>query len=400
MLKVYEFHWKAKNRFQQLQKGKALACHRTELERRLLAKGYSQIRIQRNFRFVTQASSESITQVIKQLALLLNAAVPLKQALNMLLENTYHIRIYMWLNDLNRLIESGYTMSSSLTKLNLYLAKSEIQLVRIGEQSGRLGEILQNIAVNRYQTEKLHKKIKKIMFYPVVTLIISVALSLAMLLFIVPQFIELYSGREKPLPLITQMLFTLSLFLQHSLLQVTIVSLLAVGFFRFFAKKYRFLTAIKNGMLSALPIFNKIVENVRIVFFSQNLGLMLKAHIRLETALNTFLATQSQDLRLQKEIENILAQLKQGYRFSESINASVFGTQVVQMLAIGEQSGNVAQMCSYIGELYRQQLDDQIELLSQLLEPILMLIIGLIIGTVLIGLYLPIFDLGGLVGGG
>ncbi|MBD4937675.1 type II secretion system F family protein, partial [Xanthomonas citri pv. citri] len=120
-------------------------------------------------------------------------AVPLKQALNMLLENTYHIRIYMWLNDLNRLIESGYTMSSSLTKLNLYLAKSEIQLVRIGEQSGRLGEILQNIAVNRHQTEKLHKKIKKIMFYPVVTLIISVALSLAMLLFIVPQFIELYS---------------------------------------------------------------------------------------------------------------------------------------------------------------------------------------------------------------
>ena len=399
MSKVYEFHWQAKNRFRQPQKGKALAHNSMALEHRLLSKGYSHIQIQRNFSFATKVSSTSITQVIKQLAILLNAAVSLKQALNIVLENTQHIRLYLWLNEISRLIESGYTFSASLTKLNLYLARAEIQLVRIGEQSGRLAEILENIAENRSQTEKLHTRIKKIMFYPAVTLIISLVLSLGMLLFIVPQFVELYTENEKPLPFITQILFILSNFLRQYLLLILMVSVVAVGFFSFFAKKYRFLTAIKVGFLNSLPLFNKVAENARIVFFSENLALMLKAHIRLEVALNTFLATQSQDLILQKEVKNILALLKQGYRFSESINPSIFTVQVVQMLAIGEKSGNLAQMCGYIGEQFRQQLNDQIDLLSQLLEPMLMLVIGLIIGTILIGLYLPIFDLGGLVGG-
>ncbi len=399
MSKVYEFHWQAKNRFRQTQKGKALARNGMELEYRLLSKGYSHIQIQRNFSFATKVSSTSITQVIKQLAILLNAAVPLKQALNIVLENTQHIRLYLWLNEVSRLIESGYTFSASLTKLNLYLARAEIQLVRIGEQSGRLAEILENIAESRSQTEKLHTRIKKIMFYPAVTLIISLVLSLGMLLFIVPQFVELYAENEKTLPFITQILFILSNFLRQYLLLILMVSVVAVGFFCFFAKKYRLLTAVKLGILNSLPLFNKVAENARIVFFSENLALMLKAHIRLEVALNTFLATQSQDLILQKEVKNILALLKQGYRFSESINPSIFTVQVMQMLAIGEKSGNLAQMCGYIGEQFRQQLNDHIDLLSQLLEPMLMLVIGLIIGTILIGLYLPIFDLGGLVGG-
>ncbi|WGE89835.1 type II secretion system F family protein [Actinobacillus arthritidis] len=396
--KVYEFRWKAINKFQQSQRGCFLAETLEEVENKLLKKGYTNIRIQRNFVFSTKPSSESITQVINQLALLLNAAIPLKQSLCMVQENSGNVRLYLWLRELIGLIESGYSLSKGLDKLKLYLVKNEIQLINIGEKSGQLGVILANIAQSRSQAEKLHKKVKKIMFYPLMTLSISLILSIGMLLFIVPQFIELYSDKEKVLPLLTSILFSLSAFLQTYGLLIAFAFVVLGTMFIWFAKNSTFLTAFKWRMFSLLPVFNQIITNSRIVFFSQNLALMLKNHMRLEIALNAFLSAQTQDIQLKKEINMMLTFLRQGYKLSDCLNPTVFQSQVIQMIAVAERSGSLIQMLEHIGEIYQQKLDYQIDLLSQMIEPILMMMIGLVIGTILIGLYLPIFDMGGLAG--
>ncbi|HDL6201880.1 type II secretion system F family protein [Mannheimia haemolytica] len=397
MTKIYEFHWQAQSRFGQKQRGKRLATNRDMLENLLLAQGYQHIRISRNFVLSANPKKEEVNSLLSQLALLVNSAMPLKQALSMLLQNCRNIRLYLWLNELIQHIERGYAFSQSLEKLGEFVTNQEIQLIKMGEQSGKLGIMLTNLAESRAKLEKLAKKVKKILFYPVIVLLISLALSIGLLVLIVPQFAQLYGSKDKTLPLITDILFTLSecLIEQGTVLLGTL--LLAVIFYLFFAKKSRLVAKWKMALWAKMPLFSRIIEQSRIIFFSQNIALMLNAHIPLDVALRSFLSEKNDDPILQQEIGTMLNLLQQGYKFSQGINPNVFGAEMAQMLEVGEKSGNVAKMCEHISEMYQQKLDYQIDILSQLLEPMLMLIMGVIVGTIIVGLYLPIFDMGALV---
>ena len=397
MFKVYEFHWKAVNRFQQKQKGKLLAQNQEELEQRLIKKGFQQIKISRNFIFPKNPKSEEVTQLISQLALLINAKLPLKQALSLILENTQNIKLYLWLEEIIRSIELGYSFSTSLENLNRYLDSQEIQLIKMGEMSGKLGIILENIAKSRSESEKLFSKVKKIMFYPVMVLVIALTLSIGMLVLIVPKFAELYSAKDKTLPFITEVLFFLSNLLIDNYTFMLFLFVLSGILLSFLAKKTTVITKIKYHILSNFPVFKNIIAQSRIIYFTQNVALMLNASLRLDLILETFLSNKQADPILQKECQSVLTLIKQGYAFSECLKTDVFESQTVQMLSVGERSGKLAEMSEYVSQIYKKKLDDQLDILSQLLEPALMVILGGIVGTIIVGLYLPIFDMGSLV---
>ncbi|WP_288319446.1 type II secretion system F family protein [Haemophilus parahaemolyticus] len=397
MFKVYEFHWKAVNRFQQKQKGKLLARNQDELEQRLIKKGFQQIKISRNFILPKNPKSEEVTQLISQLALLINAKLSLKQALSLILENTQNIKIYLWLEEIIRSIELGYSFSTSLENLNRYLDSQEIQLIKMGEMSGKLGIILENIAKSRSESEKLFSKVKKIMFYPVMVLVIALTLSIGMLVLIVPKFAELYSAKDKTLPFITEVLFFLSNLLIDNYTFMLFLFVLSGILLSFLAKKTTIITKIKYHILSNFPVFKNIIAQSRIIYFTQNVALMLNASLRLDLILETFLSNKQADPILQKECQSVLTLIKQGYAFSECLNTDVFESQTVQMLSVGERSGKLAEMSEYVSQIYKKKLDDQLDILSQLLEPALMVILGGIVGTIIVGLYLPIFDMGSLV---
>ena len=397
MFKVYEFHWKAVNRFQQKQKGKLLARNQEELEQKLIKKGFQQIKISRNFILPKNPKSEEVTQLISQLALLINAKLPLKQALSIILENTQNIKLYLWLEEIICSVELGYSFSKSLENLNLYLDSQEIQLIKMGEMSGKLGIILENIAKSRSESEKLFSKVKKIMFYPVMVLVIALTLSIGMLVLIVPKFAELYSAKDKTLPFITEVLFFLSNLLIDNYTFMLFLFVLSGILLSFLAKKTTIITKIKYHILSNFPVFKNIIAQSRIIYFTQNVALMLNASLRLDLILETFLSNKQADPILQKECQSVLTLIKQGYAFSECLNTDVFESQTVQMLSVGERSGKLAEMSEYVSQIYKKKLDDQLDILSQLLEPALMVILGGIVGTIIVGLYLPIFDMGSLV---
>ena len=397
MFKVYEFHWKAVNRFQQKQKGKLLARNQEELEQKLIKKGFQQIKISRNFILPKNPKSEEVTQLISQLALLINAKLPLKQALSIILENTQNIKIYLWLEEIIRSVELGYSFSKSLENLNRYLDSQEIQLIKMGEISGKLGVILENIAQSRSESEKLFSKVKKIMFYPVMVLTIALTLSIGMLVLIVPKFAELYSAKDKTLPFITEILFFLSNLLVDNYVFLLVLLILSSVLLSFLAKKTTIITKLKYSILSNMPVFKTILNQSRIVYFTQNVALMLNASLRLDLILETFLSNKQADPILQKECLSVLTLIKQGYAFSECLNTEVFESQTVQMLSVGEKSGKLAEMSEYVSQIYKKKLDDQLDILSQLLEPVLMVVLGGIVGTIIVGLYLPIFDMGSLV---
>lgn len=397
MFKVSQFYWKGKNRLNLTEKGKCLAENRQEVEKRLQQKGFSQIRISRNFVLTQTPKPQEITQLLTQFALLMKSRIPLKTTLNLLRENSQNPAIYLWLKQLLARLESGYSLSQTLEREAKFLQPQEIQLIKMGETSGQLSTILCNIAATRANAEKLAQKIKKILFYPVLILTISLTLTLLMLLFIVPKFADLYGEKQQNLPLLTDILFSTSTLLQQIWLESAIfLGLSTVGFF-FLKKKTDLPQRLKQKILSILPIFHTILRQSRTVFFCQNSALMLNAHIRLDAVLESFIASPKADPALSRSLKLALVQLKQGYPLNQSLSSGIFDSEVLQMIEIGEKSGNLAEMLQHISENLQQRLDYQIDLLSQLLEPLLMLLLGVIVGVIMIGLYLPIFEMGGMI---
>ena len=267
----------------------------------------------------------------------------------------------------------------------------------MGEMSGKLGVILENIAQSRSESEKLFSKVKKIMFYPVMVLTIALTLSIGMLVLIVPKFAELYSAKDKTLPFITEILFFLSNLLVDNYVFLLVLLILSNVLLSFLAKKTTIIPKLKYSILSNMPVFKTILSQSRIVYFTQNVALMLNASLRLDLILETFLSNKQADPILQKECLSVLTLIKQGYAFSECLNTEVFESQTVQMLSVGEKSGKLAEMSEYVSQIYKKKLDDQLDILSQLLEPVLMVVLGGIVGTIIVALYLPIFDMGSLV---
>lgn len=397
MNNIYEFQWKGRNRFGQKQTGRQLAESREVLEKQLQQKGYSQLRISRHFALPTAPKKEEINQFMQQLALLIQAKIPLKQSLVMLLETCQNRTFYRWQQETIRLIEAGFALSVAFEKQGKYINPQEIQLIKMAETSGNLGLILTNIAQRREKSEKLAKKIKKILFYPVFILAISITLSILLLLFIVPQFAELYGSKGKSLPLITEILFSLSHFLQNSIFTLMILCALCFLLIHILNKKTDLIQRLKFIILSHIPILKGIIRYSRIIFFCQNSSLMLASHIRLDTVLHSFLVNKSDDILLQRSLTTTLTYLKQGYPLADSLDPKLFPTDMLQMIAIGEQSGKLSPMLQQISDGYQQRLDYQIDILSQLLEPMLMVLMGIIVGTILVGLYLPIFDMGAMI---
>lgn len=397
MFNVYEFHWKARDRFQRLQRGKTLAENRSVLENRLLQQGFSQIRISRNFVLPRSPNTEVVTQFLTQLSLLLKSHIPLKNALNMLLENCTQISLYLPLKRVINDLESGYAFSQALSHQANLLPPQAIQLIKMGESSGQLSLILSNLAENRAKSEKLAKKVKKILFYPLLILTISLSLSLLLLIFIVPKFAELYANKGQSLPFITQILFDCANILQqHGLFLGMSIPFLILGLVLLY-QKTAWLRLLKWHLLSVLPVLGEIIRYNRTVFFCQNTALMLNAQLRLDTILDVFISQHQHDPILANELRFALKLLNQGYRLNEGLTPHLFNNEVIQMIAIAERSGHLAEMLEHISEMYQQKLDYQVDIMAQLLEPVLMLIMGMIVGIIMLGLYLPIFDMGNII---
>ncbi len=406
MTKLKLFRWRAFNRLQQKQKGLIVAESDAKARQQLMARGLQSITLQQNWQLSNKPKNAEICALLSQLATLLQAAVPLKHSLQILLQNCTNIALNQWLRLLLRDIERGLAFSQALEQQGLYLTYQERQLIQVGEMTGKLAAVCNEIAQHKQQTLALQRKIQKILLYPVLVLGISLILTILLLLFIVPQFAAMYDNNSTQLPAFTQLLLTLSQGLQNYWLALLIVGVLTGILIRFRLKQSPWFHRQKTRLINSIPLLNHIIQLSRLVSFSRSLFLMLQAGIPLNQALQSFLPKQQSwqtkpqlqgDLVLIAEVKSALHWIQQGYPFSASVSGQIFPPAAQQMLQVGEQSGQLPKMLQFIANDHQQQLDHQIDLLSQMLEPLLMVIIGGLIGLIMLGMYLPIFNMGSLV---
>ncbi len=411
MRKLKLFKWRGINRLQQKQKGTIVAESAVMAQQQLMSRGLQHIKLQQNWQLNSKPKNAEVCALLSQLATLLQAAVPLKNSLQILLQQCTNIALNGWLRQLLKDIESGLAFSQALEKQtvekqNQYLTYQDRQLIKVGEMTGKLPTVCHEIAQHKQQALALQRKIRKILLYPVLVLGISLILTALLLLFIVPQFAAMYDNSSAQLPTFTQVLLTLSQGLQDYWLHLLICITLTILFIRARLKHSPWFNRQKIRLINAMPVLNRIVQLSHLVGFSRSLFLMLQAGVPLNQALQSFLPQNPSwqrspnvqgDWLLIEEVQSILHWLQQGYAFSASVSGHIFPLAAQQMLQVGEQSGQLPKMLQFIANDHQQQLDYQIDLLSQMLEPLLMVIIGGLIGLIMLGMYLPIFNMGALV---
>lgn len=397
----YSFRWKGLNKFQEKEQGEIIARTKEYAQKDLLQRGFTQLLIQRNWKLNTAPTTHDLSQFFSQLGMLLKATIPMKTALQIILQDCTQLGLYPWISALIASLNQGYSLSYALLKENKYLTPQELSLIKIGEKTGKMSYLLEQIANHQKRRVALHRKVQKIMLYPSVVLGISLILTLLLLIFIVPQFSQMYKEHQQTLPIFTQFLLILSQFIRTQGIYLGIVIASIAIFIKYFYPQI--ITRLLYLFRYYAPFFKNFNTLNRQYYIAQNLGLMLNAGIPLEEALSCFIQPSNKfhkaDPLLQISISKTHRFLLQGYTFSMAVSSYLFSPQAKKMLQLGEQTGTLPIMLEKIAEDTQEKLNHQIDLLSQLIEPLLMLVIGGLIGLIMLGMYLPIFNMGSLIQG-
>ena len=270
-------------------------------------------------------------------------------------------------------------------------------LVDAGEQSGALETLLDKVATYKEKTEELKGKVKKALFYPTAVLVVAFIVSGILLLFVVPQFQELFQGFGADLPAFTQMVINLSEFMQkYWWLVLAGIGILVFAFVNAKQRSAAFRKGLDRFSLK-IPVVGQILEKSAIARFARTMATMFAAGVPLVEAMDPVAGAtgnalfEEATLRMKDEVST-------GTQLQQSMRATgLFPNMVVQMVAIGEESGSLDDMLGKVADFYEQEVDNLVDGLSSLLEPLIMAVLGVVVGGLVIAMYLPIFKLGAVV---
>lgn len=342
--------------------------------------------------------TEHLLLMTQQLAMTLRTGLPLLKSLQLLANDHPHLAWRYLLNDLAKHISTGGALYQRLAYHKTVFSDFYCSLVEAGEMTGKLDFCLQQLANQYEQKLALQKKIKKAMRYPIFILSITLLMTTGMLIFILPQFQQMYQNVGADLPALTQFVVNFSNLLQKHILIVILIVILAALFYRNYLRKNPKWQHYQEGVLLHLPIIGKLMQLEQLQQCFCILSVTQQAGIQLLTGLET-----AQNALTISRYKHILAHLinaiKHGKSFSQSIQKSpFFPVLCYQLIHVGEETGELEQIFQALNAHYMQQTDDQLEKLAKNIEPLLMSFLGILVGGLIISMYLPIFQLGNVIG--
>ena len=334
----------------------------------------------------------------RQLATMMAAGVPMVQGFEIVAGGQNNPRVKDMLVDIKTEIEGGSSLNEALGKYPVQFDELYRNLVKAGESAGVLDTVLDTIANYQENIEAIKGKIKKAMFYPAMVLSVAVIVSAILLIFVIPQFEEVFKGFGADLPAFTQMLVNLSRFMVAYwwVILLWIVGSV-VGLSMLYKRSEKFQHFIGRTVLK-IPIVGEILRQSAMARFARTLGVTFKAGVPLVEALDS-VAGATGSVVYNEAVKRIREDVAVGHQLQLAIRQTgLFPNMVVQMISIGEESGALDAMLFKIAEFYEQEVNNAVDALASLLEPFIMVIIGIIVGGMVIGMYLPIFKLGAVVG--
>jgi type IV pilus assembly protein PilC len=398
-IKQSVFAWEGTDRKGKKVKGESPAINPSMVKADLRRQGINPLKVRKKSALFSSAKKKKIIPkdiavFMRQLATMMSAGVPLVQSFEIIGRGHDNPSMQELILAIKADVESGSTLASSLAKHPLYFDELVCNLVAAGEQAGILEGLLDKIATYKEKTEAIKAKIKKALTYPTAVIIVAFIVTAILLIFVVPTFKELFEGFGADLPAFTQMVVNLSEWMQANWWMALFgIGGTIYGFSQAKRRSPKFAHTLDRIILK-MPIVGEIVTKAIIARYARTLSTMFAAGVPLVEAMESVAGAAGN----QVYAEGIL-QMRDNVATGQQLQLSMqqtglFPNMVVQMVAIGEESGSLDAMLSKVADFYEAEVDDAVENLSSLLEPMIMAILGVLVGGLVIAMYLPIFKMG------
>jgi len=396
------FTWEGTDKRGKRIKGESRSANDALVRNELRRQGITPIKIKKKSALLTATRKAKITTkdiavFARQLATMMQAGVPLVQAFDIVGRGHVNPSMQELLLGVKADIESGTALADALRKHPLYFDDLFCNLVQAGEHAGILEGVLDRIATYKEKTESIKGKIKKAMFYPAAVLIVAIVVTAVIMLFVIPQFESTFKSFGGDLPAFTLLVINMSHFVSEYWWAIALgFAAVVIGFANTFKRSRKFREAVDRFLLAA-PIFGPIFQKAALARFCRTTSTMFGAGVPLVESLTSVSGATGNIV-----YGNAVLEMRDDVATGQSLYLSmmqqkIFPHMVMQMVAIGEESGALDEMLGKVADFYEEEVDNAVDALSSLLEPLIMVIIGVLVGGMVIAMYLPIFKLGAVV---
>ena len=339
-----------------------------------------------------------IAMLTRQLATMMKAGVPLVQSFDIVADGLDNKGLQELVMSIRNDIASGTSFAGALRKHPKYFDDLYCNLVDSGEKAGALEAMLDRIATYLEKTELLKKKVKKAMTYPIAVVVVAIIVTAILLVKVVPQFESLFQGFGAELPVFTQMVVHLSEWMQSWWFVVLLGIVGTIFLFKEAVRRSRKFSDLVDKYVLKLPVVGEILDKSAVAKFGRVLSTTFAAGVPLVDALDS-VAGATGNAVYRDAIDRIKNDVSSGTQLQASMRQQdVFPVMAVQLTAIGEESGNLDEMLAKVAEHYEAVVDDMVDNLTALMEPMIMAVLGVLVGGLIIAMYLPIFQMGQVVG--
>ncbi len=397
-IKEFVFEWEGKDRNGKQVRGETRAVGENQVKASLRRQGVLATKVKkRRMRSGKSIKPRDIAIFTRQLATMMKAGVPLLQAFDIVGRGNANASVTKLLNDVRTDVETGTSLSAAFRKYPLYFNALYCNLVEAGEAAGILEALLDRLAVYMEKTEAIKSKIKSALMYPTSVVVVAFVVVAVIMIFVIPAFKEVFTSFGADLPAPTLFVMAISeFFVAYWWLIFGSVGG-GIYFFMQAWKRNEKVQRFMDRLLLKVPVFGALIEKSCIARWTRTLSTMFAAGVPLVEALDSVGGASGNSLYADATVK-IQQEVSTGTSLTAAMgNANLFPTMVLQMCAIGEESGSVDHMLGKAADFYEAEVDEMVAGLSSLMEPIIIVFLGGLIGGIVVSMYLPIFKLGQVV---
>lgn len=398
-VKEYSFIWEGKDKTGKTVRGEmraaSVAVVRTTLRRQAIMP--TKVKKQ-SVRGGGKVSEKDVSLFTRQMATMMRSGVPLLQAFDIAAKGASKAAVSRLLMDLKSEVETGSSLNQAFRKHPLHFDTLYCNLIEAGEQAGILETIMERLASYKEKILAIKGKIKSAMFYPVAVIVVAVIVTAVIMIKVVPAFKDVFTSFGADLPAPTLFVMAVSDFFVEYWLWIFGGLGIGLWFFFYTWKRSVPMQIALDRFFLRIPIFGPVIRKASLARWTRTLSTMFAAGVPLVEALSS-VGPASGNYVYRVATQGIQSEVSTGTSLTVAMqNSDVFPSMVIQMVSIGEESGQLDSMLGKIADFYEQEVDDAVAALSSLMEPIIMVVLGVLIGGMIIAMYLPIFKLGAVIG--
>ncbi len=398
------FLWQGKDRKGKKVKGEIEALSESMVILGLRKKGLTQLKVKKKPKEINitlpflkgRVPEKNIVVFTRQFATMINAGLPIIQCLEIQSSQQDHKEFQQVLTSIKENVEKGETLAEALRHHPKVFDPLYCNMVDAGEMGGALDVILNRLAFFMEKNMKLKKKVKGALVYPASVMTVAVIVVAIMMIFVIPSFQKMFSGFGADLPWLTQVVVNISHFMRTNILFMIIGLIIVIFAFKQTYKTTKGRTFFDRTFLK-LPVFGILLRKVAVAKFTRTLGTMISSGVPILTSLE-IVAKTAGNIIIENAILATKDSISQGKTIAELLGDSgIFPPMVVQMISVGESTGALDDMLNKIADFYDDEVDAAVGALTSMIEPLMMVFLGTVLGTIIVAMYLPIFQLGSVV---